>query len=109
MAFSVMPMAPAARTETALGHWPPLAPPWRTALKTLPAATTPHCPPPLLMAAPADPEPRAAVAINTGNCGWFESSWELQQGLAVSELPDRDGSVAALWFTRLDCSAARLQ
>ena len=42
-------------------------------------------------------------------CGWFESSWDLQQGLAVSELPDSDGAVAALWFTQLDSSSARLQ
>ena len=42
-------------------------------------------------------------------CGWFESSWDLQQGLAVSELPDSDGTVAALWFTQLDSSSARLQ
>ena len=42
-------------------------------------------------------------------CGWFESSWDLRQGLAVSELPDSDSTVAALWFTRLDNSSARLQ
>lgn len=34
-------------------------------------------------------------------CGWFDSSWALQQGLAVSELPDSDGTVAALWFAEL--------
>ena len=34
-------------------------------------------------------------------CGWFESSWALRNGLAVSELPDSDGSVAALWFAAL--------
>jgi hypothetical protein len=38
----------------------------------------------------------------TPGCGWFESSWDLQQGLAVSELPDRDGAAAALWFSALD-------
>ena len=38
----------------------------------------------------------------TPACGWFESSWDLQQGLAVSELPDRDGAAAALWFSALD-------
>jgi len=38
----------------------------------------------------------------TAACGWFESSWDLQQGLAVSELPDRDGAAAALWFSALD-------
>lgn len=31
-------------------------------------------------------------------CGWYESSWALRQGLAVSELADSDGTVAALWF-----------
>ena len=31
-------------------------------------------------------------------CGWFESSWELQQGLAVSDLPDADDGLTALWF-----------
>lgn len=35
-------------------------------------------------------------------CGWYESSFALRQGLAVSELPDSDGSVAALWFAALD-------
>ena len=34
-------------------------------------------------------------------CGWYESSFALRQGLAVSELPDSDGSVAALWFAAL--------
>lgn len=34
-------------------------------------------------------------------CGWFDSSWELRQGLAVTELPDSDGSAAALWFAAL--------
>lgn len=43
----------------------------------------------------AIPKPRPVA-------GWFESSWDLQQGLAVSELPDRDGAAAALWFSALD-------
>lgn len=39
-------------------------------------------------------------------CGWFESSWALRQGLAVqelgaSDLPDPDGTLAALWFAAL--------
>jgi len=34
-------------------------------------------------------------------CGWYESSFALRQGLAVSELPDSDGSLAALWFAAL--------
>ena len=32
-------------------------------------------------------------------CGWFDSSWDLRQGLAVSELPDSELAVAALWFS----------
>ena len=39
-------------------------------------------------------------------CGWFDSSWELRQGLAVSELPDSDMAVAALWFHSLAGSAS---
>jgi hypothetical protein len=56
-----------------------------------------------------------AVAVDeeTRACGWFESSWALHQGLAVSELPDSDGAVAALWFAELTVvggrSAASLQ
>ena len=42
-------------------------------------------------------------------CGWFESSWDLQQGLAVSELSDRDGTAAAMGFSQPDSSSARLQ
>ena len=38
--------------------------------------------------------------------GWFESSWDLQQGLMVNELSDRDGAAAALWFSALDNSTA---
>ena len=43
----------------------------------------------------------------TPACGWYESSFALRQGLAVSEMPDSDGSVAALWFAVQD--SARLQ
>lgn len=32
------------------------------------------------------------------DCGWYESSFALRQGLAVSELDDSDGSLVALWF-----------
>ncbi len=49
----------------------------------------------------AGPAP-AGSAGTPPACGWFESSWDLQQGLAVSELPDRDGAAAALWFSALD-------
>ena len=38
------------------------------------------------------------LAAEAPACGWFESSWELQHGLAVSELPDSDAALAALWF-----------
>ncbi len=34
-------------------------------------------------------------------CGWFDSSWELRQGLAVSELPEAELPVAVLWFAEL--------
>ena len=43
--------------------------------------------------------PVPPVAAEPRCCGWFDSSWELQQGLAVNELPDSEGTVAALWFT----------
>lgn len=44
----------------------------------------------VVAAVPPVAEPRS--------CGWFESSWELQHGLAVSDLPDTDAVLAALWF-----------
>ena len=31
-------------------------------------------------------------------CGWFDSSLDLRQGLAVSELADPDWTVMVLWF-----------
>jgi hypothetical protein len=34
-------------------------------------------------------------------CGWFDSSWELRQGLAVNEWPEAELPVAALWFAEL--------
>ena len=43
----------------------------------------------------------AALAKAESACGWFESSWDLRQGLAVSELPDSELALAALWFTAL--------
>ena len=58
--------------------------------------------------APADVPAQAAApaaALPAGAaCGWFESSWDLQQGLLVSEWPDSDGPVAALWFATLAAS-----
>ena len=65
-----------------------------------------HCAEPL-----ATRSPDAGVDMDTDDtapaCGWFESSHVLRQGLVVSELPDSDGSVAALWFAQL--ASARLQ
>ena len=46
------------------------------------------------------------LAAEAPACGWFESSWELQHGLAVSELPDSDAALAALWFPALRGGAA---
>lgn len=55
---------------------------------------------------------QAAEALAARGCGWFESSFELRQGLAVSECD------AASWFdwtaatpeaVRLEPSSARLQ
>lgn len=31
-------------------------------------------------------------------CGWFDSSLDLRQGLAVSEVRDTDWTVLVLWF-----------
>lgn len=62
---------------------------------------TPATPLPAGVAAPA---PDAALPADPG-CGWFESSWDLQQGLRVSEWPDSDGPVAALWFATLAAGA----
>ncbi len=61
---------------------------------------------------PKVPAPDAAAPDDGGPaCGWFESSWALRQGLAVqelgaSELPDSDGTLAALWFAALGAPAA---
>ena len=60
---------------------------------------------------PLPPEADDAKALEAlwSVCGWFDSSWALREGLAVSDLPDGDGAVAALWFAdlapRLRCSA----
>ena len=42
-----------------------------------------------------------AEAGDARACGWFDSSWELRHGLAVSELPEAELPVAALWFAEL--------
>ena len=52
---------------------------------------------PGVVAAAAAPMALPLVA-EARSCGWFESSWELQHGLAVSDLPDTDAVLAALWF-----------
>lgn len=50
---------------------------------------------------PAPSQPHLAPEDGPPGCGWFDSSWALDQGLAVSDLPDSDGTVAALWFAQL--------
>ena len=40
----------------------------------------------------------AAPAAEAGTCGWFDSSLDLRQGLAVSEVRDPDWTVLLLWF-----------
>lgn len=49
-------------------------------------------------AAAAAPAVALPLEAEARSCGWFESSWELQHGLAVSDLPDTDALLAALWF-----------
>ena len=53
-------------------------------------------PPSALAVIDAEPLDKAESA-----CGWFESSWDLRHGLAVSELPDSESALAALWFSGL--------
>ena len=65
--------------------------PRRGAAPAAPIADNPPPPQPLL------DDARPALR----SCGWFDSSWELQQGLAVAELPDAELPVAALWFVEL--------
>ncbi len=57
---------------------------------------------------PLDGDP--ADAEGSPVCGWFESSRALRAGLAVqelgaSDLPDPDGTLAALWFAALAAPA----
>ena len=40
----------------------------------------------------------AAPAAEAGACGWFDSSLDLRQGLAISEVRDIDWTVLVLWF-----------
>ena len=51
---------------------------------------------------PADagaPSAAAPVPPDSGSaCGWFDSSLDLRQGLAVRELAEPDWTVMALWF-----------
>lgn len=51
-----------------------------------------------------------AVAVDGAaptDCGWYESSFALRQGLAVSELADDDGSAVAQWFAALRAADGR--
>ena len=61
---------------------------------TPPAAPDPLTPP----ADPAAPVAAAASPAEPGTCGWFDSSLDLRQGLAVSEVRDPDWTVLLLWF-----------
>jgi len=54
-----------------------------------------------LAAANAAASSDAGDAGTARPCGWFDSSWELRQGLAVNELPEAELPVAALWFAEL--------
>jgi hypothetical protein len=55
----------------------------------------------------AEAAPAGADSLDEARaCGWFDSSWELSQGLAVDELPEMDVTVAALWFAELATPAA---
>lgn len=78
---------------------PAAAPP--PAVSAMPAGTT--LPSALPATLPATALADAALPSGPA-CGWFESSWDLQQGLRVSEWPDSDGPVAALWFATLAAS-----
>lgn len=51
-------------------------------------------------AAPAGPGVPAVPVepVGPGACGWFDSSLDLRQGLAVSEVRDTDWTVLVLWF-----------
>ena len=60
---------------------------------TLPQATAAET-----AAAPAALALPVAAAAEAGACGWFDSSLDLRQGLAVSELRDADWTVLVLWF-----------
>ena len=49
---------------------------------------------------PAVPAAAAAAAVlpEASACGWFDSSLDLRQGLAVSEMAEPDWTVLVLWF-----------
>ena len=48
---------------------------------------------------PAVPAAAAAAALPEASaCGWFDSSLDLRQGLAVSEMAEPDWTVLVLWF-----------
>lgn len=71
-----------------------------------PATWTAAMPTALPVADPAEPaEPPEPAA-----CGWFDSSHALRQGLEVTEWPEADGPVAALYFLdRVGPRSAALQ
>ena len=84
---------------------PPLAPVFPSAPVAAPTSACQPTAVPLADAASPAALPDAAAPAGPA-CGWFESSWDLQQGLRVSEWPDSDGPVAALWFATLAASGA---
>lgn len=49
-------------------------------------------------AALAAPDLAPASPAEAGACGWFNSSLDLRDGLAVSELRNPDWTVLVLWF-----------
>lgn len=58
-------------------------------------------PPPLPLPRPQEDDDTTVPEALGPVCGWFDSSWALREGLAVTDLPDGDGAVAALWFADL--------
>lgn len=68
------------------------------ALRTMPPAmaTSDIAVTPPTAAAAVDPAP--ASPAEAGACGWFNSSLDLRDGLAVSEVRDPDWTVLVLWF-----------
>ena len=74
----------------------------------------------MLMSPPASPTAQQPAQLSVElpvdlpaepgrTCGWFDSSLELQQGLAVQEWPADDWAVAALFFAQRPAASARWQ